>query len=96
MFAETVVGHTSIEPKTWNYVVLLHDGSKVAVYLNGNTKPEITGRAKGDNQSNSPGISIGGRDDGFANFEGKIDEVAIYPRRLTATEIARHFRTAGN
>ena len=31
-----LAGRTVIEPKTWNHVALVRDGSRVAVYLNGN------------------------------------------------------------
>ena len=39
-------------------------------------------------------MTIGGRDDHEATFEGKIDEVALYDRPLTPIEIAEHFRAA--
>ena len=65
----------------------------MTVYLNGN--PEIIA----DNVSAVPSdvetLFIGGRQDNVANFEGKIDEVAIYDRALTPAEIADHFRASG-
>ena len=36
-------------------------------------------------------IFPGGRSDNFANFEGRIDEVAIYDRALSTGEVARHY-----
>jgi hypothetical protein len=35
-----------------------------------------------------------GRNDGRFNFEGRIDEVAIYLRSVPANELRRHYRAA--
>ena len=87
-------GATEITPKTWNYVVLVRDGRKVAVYLNGNTTAEISGRTDAGFPSGVGQVFIGGRSDSLANFEGKIAGVAVYDRALTAEEIARHYAAA--
>ena len=79
----TATGKTEIAPKTWHHVVLSGD----RVYLDGAS--EIEGKSE-------PGgpLFLGGRADGAANFEGRIDEAAIYDRVLTAEEIAAHFKAA--
>ena len=87
----SLAGRTVIAPKTWNHVALVRDGSRVAVYLNGNTAPEITGEAAPDR---SPDLFVGGRRDKEATFEGRIDEVAIYNRALSPQEIQRHYQLA--
>ena len=38
-------------------------------------------------------VPLGGRCDDFANFEGKLDEVAVYERVLPASEVAAHFKS---
>lgn len=88
----SLAGRTVIEPKMWNHVALVRDGSHVAVYLNGNTAPEISGEAAPDK---SPDIFLGGRSDKEATFAGRIDEVAIYARALAPQEICRHYQLAG-
>lgn len=40
-------------------------------------------------------VFIGGRCDNYANFEGKVDEVAVYPRALKPEEIGAHFKVSG-
>lgn len=40
---EMLQGKTDISPNTWNHVVMIRDGNKIAVYLNGKTTPEISG-----------------------------------------------------
>ena len=52
-------------------------------------RKEISGQAAPP--SASPEIFIAGRSDNRFNFEGRIDEVAIYPRALGAEEIAKHY-----
>jgi len=97
---EALVGKTEIglrswdRPKSWHHVVLVRDGDRVTVYLNGNTVPEISARGAPPCPAGAARILLGGRADNTANFEGKIDEVAIYRRALPPEEIARHYRAA--
>ena len=92
---ETLSGTTVIPLRSWNHVVLVRDGKKASVYLNGRTPPEMSGEAAPGFDPAVVQVFLGGRNDGFADFEGKIDEVAVYPRALAPDEIARHFAAAG-
>jgi hypothetical protein len=86
-----MAGKTAIAPKTWHQLALVRDAHRMAVYLDGNPEPEINGPA-GGHADNGPGwLSIGGRGNADS-FEGKIDEVALYDRSLSADEIAAHVR----
>jgi hypothetical protein len=75
-------GTTPLALKTWYHLLLVRDRSDVRVYLNGNARPEISGQAAPTPPAMQ--IFIGGRQDNVANFEGKIDEVAIFSRALPA------------
>ncbi len=90
-----LVGKTQIAPKTWNHVILTRDGEQVTAYLNGKREPEIAGKAHVAGAEQARHVFIGGRNDNFANFEGKIDEVAFYDRVLSADEVVAHFAAAG-
>jgi len=91
----TLVGETQIPTKRWNHVALVRVGRQVTVYLNGRPAAELTGLAKVTCPPAEAGqIFIGGRSDDFANFEGRIDEVALFDRPLPAGEIAAHYRAA--
>ena len=85
-------GGTVIERWTWYHVVLVRDGDKVSVYLNGNR--EIDGKAKTPIPPTVAQVFVGGRCDSDSNFEGRIDETAIYDRALTANEVAKLYRAA--
>jgi hypothetical protein len=80
----SATGKTEIAPKTWHHVVLSGD----RVYLDGALEIESKAETAGP-------LFLGGRADGTANFEGRIDEAAVYDRVLTPEEIAAHFKAAG-
>ena len=79
--AKILVGKTKIAPKTWHHLALVREGRQVVVYLDGNPKPEISARQRRIRTVDSRSLSVGGRGDGLADFEGKIDEVALFDRR---------------
>jgi hypothetical protein len=83
---QVLTGKTVIPAGTWNHIVLVRDTRKVEVYLNGNPQPEILGEAEMSPGAKSAEFFIGGRNDNFANFQGRIDEVAIFNRALAAAE----------
>jgi putative membrane-bound dehydrogenase-like protein len=89
-----LAGKTELALRSWHHVVLVRDQKHVTVYLDGNGTPEISGDAE-SSVPNSAEMFIGGRCDNFSNFEGKLDEVAVYDRALFAAEAAQHFQSAG-
>lgn len=86
-----VAGATEIKPKTWNHVVMVRNGDKASVYLNGKPDPEISARAAtGPTASEQITIAAGPADPD--SFEGRIDDVVIYNRALPIEGIRRHWR----
>jgi hypothetical protein len=92
--AEQVVGKTELAPETWNHVVLVRDGQQVAVYLNGNAVPEISGGMEKGYPDGVTPLFVGGRNDNFANFQGKIADASVYDRALTREEAVHHYQAA--
>jgi hypothetical protein len=88
-------GKTLIQPRTWHHLALVRSGTRATVYLDGNTTPEIVANLMAEVEISPCAVTIGGRDDTEATFEGKIAEVACFDRALTAAEIAEHFQSAG-
>jgi len=76
-------GKTPIDRWTWANVVLVRTGDTVRVYLNGALEVE----APLESITASNQVFIGGHANDTSNWEGRIDEVAIFDRALTLDEI---------
>jgi hypothetical protein len=88
-----LVGTTPLALRTWYHVVLVRDGRGISVYLNGSTAPEIAGEAE-LLPAALPSLIFAGRHDRENTLEGKLDDIAVYARPLTAAEIASHYAAA--
>jgi putative membrane-bound dehydrogenase-like protein len=88
------VGRTPLGLRTWHHVVLVQRGDRVAVYLDGRPEPEIDTPLPTPTPAGRLRLLLGGRPDGYAGFEGRLDEVALYDRALEPAEITAHFRLA--
>ena len=91
----SLVGRTDLALKTWHHAMLVRDGKRVTVFLNGDPEPEIQGEIEPGLRPDSPQMFFGGRSDNVANFEGKLDEIAVYTRALSAAEASAHFKAGG-
>ena len=81
-----VAGHTDIPRWTWQHVVFARDGVSVKIYLNGEL--EIEADTPDEFPDGFDQLFIGGRSDNDANWEGRLDEVAILDRQLTDAEVS--------
>jgi hypothetical protein len=82
--AKPLTGTTEIPRWTWQHVVLVREGEKVRVYLNG--KLEIEGQASASKVTST---FFGARSDDDSSWEGRLDEIAVFDRALDAEEIAK-------
>jgi hypothetical protein len=85
-------GQTTLSPNTWYHVVGTYDGQCMKVFVNGveDGKLEIVKTITPHSSSNLYiGCSFYGNYIEF--WKGQIDEVAIYNRALTPTEILQHY-----
>lgn len=73
----------------WYHVVGTYDGSSQKIYVNGNL--ERTQSTSGTLVSSVSPVNLGRRSSGDRRFTGDIDEVAIYDRALTASEISSRY-----
>ena len=90
-----LAGTTVLPLQSWNHVVLVRQGDTVRVYLNGSVEPEIEGRLTPTFPDECGQVFAGARNDRFAPFQGRIDQVAVYDRPLRPDEVAAHFAAAG-
>jgi hypothetical protein len=85
--AETIVAGSTILPRwTWQHIVLVRDGTAVKAYLNG--KLELQTTTPNDMPSDLAQLFFAGRSDNDSNWEGRIDEVAVFDTALAAQQIS--------
>ena len=69
----------------WHFIVLVRDGAKLRVHLDGAAQPALEGDA---GEGNSKLV--------FGNgLEGKLDEIAVFDRALSPEEIADFWKISG-
>jgi hypothetical protein len=88
-----VSGRTTLSTGAWHHVALVRSGDDVKVYLDGDVaNPEIA--AKAPKRFASSEIVLGTRADGYAPFQGRLDEVAFFDVALSPEQVAAHFAAA--
>jgi hypothetical protein len=85
----TLSSTASLPTGVWTHVALTYDGTNLSVYINGqaDSSTGLTGAIP----SNSLALRIGADSTGASQFNGLIDEAAVYNRALTATELQAAF-----
>lgn len=82
---QLAAGSTDIPRWTWTHVIMTVANGEIKVYLNGSDDPDVV--APGAvNSFSLDRFFIGGRCDHTSNWEGRIDEVAIFDRVLSQPE----------
>jgi glucose/arabinose dehydrogenase/PKD repeat protein len=80
-----VYAGTPLPANTWSHLAATYDGVRMCLYVNG---IEVNSRAETDSLPTSSGpLSFGGDAVYGQRFTGRIDEVRIYRRALTPSEI---------
>jgi hypothetical protein len=90
-FASPLLGTAALTANTWVHLAGTYDGATLRLYLNGvqvNSRAETGPIATSTNPLHIGGDSIYGQ-----YFQGRIDEVRIYNRALSAPEIQRDINT---
>lgn len=88
-----VAGRTTLAPGTWHHVALVRSGEDVKVYLDGDiANAELQTTAPKNYNANE--IFLGTRSDGFAPFQGRLDEVVFFDTALTPAQVQSHHAAA--
>lgn len=95
---------TSYNDGAWHYAVLTWDGSKVALYVDGQLAPPLTGTFNPQSETTAPvyastGLFVGETYNNNIHefFKGSIDEVAVYgsssdsSAALSAAQVHNHY-----
>ena len=86
------MGKTPLRLVRWYYVALVRDRTQVSVYLDGRSELSVPAAAL---PMTAVRAIVGGHPGNDSNFEGRVDEVALYDRALSATEVEAHFKASG-
>jgi Concanavalin A-like lectin/glucanases superfamily/Bacterial pre-peptidase C-terminal domain len=88
-----VAGRTTLALNAWHHIAIVRAGDEVKVYLDGDVAaPEIQTTAARNFTSNE--ICLGTRSDGFAPFQGRLDEAAFFDTALAPAQIQAHVAAA--
>ncbi len=86
----------AIQLEQWNHIAFSYDGRTLKLYIHGKLAAEkLINRQR---ISKSGILAFGGRQDRSGDgyrFRGAIDEIKIYDRALTASDIAQRYRQPG-
>ena len=83
-----VAGPTSIERWTWNHLLFVRDGQQIRIHLNGEATPEIEAAIAADDRANAEQLFFGGHCSGESSWEGRLDEIAVFDRVVSPSELA--------
>ena len=89
LVAGSLDGESVIDSKRWYHLAFVRKGDAVKVFLNGRLEIEGAGPAR----QGGPLYFAGDREN-TANFEGKMDEVALFDRALTEAKVSEQVRVA--
>jgi hypothetical protein len=78
-------GTTAAQTNTWYHVAMTYDGTTLKLYVNGAL--DASAAAVNAMTPTTQGFSIGGLPSGPWDFAGRIDELSLYNRALTSSEV---------
>lgn len=70
----------------WKHIAFVADGSSSFIYINGSL--DATGSTKIQASANSSNYVFGARSGGSFAFDGQLDQIAIFNRALSSTEVS--------
>lgn len=89
------VASSAIPLNVWSHVVAVYDGASIKIYINGVLDQTIAGVSGAISTEAGKEVWVGNRLESNYAYKGSLDEVAIYSRALTQSEIvARYERNA--
>ncbi|HTI69978.1 MAG TPA: LamG-like jellyroll fold domain-containing protein [Candidatus Limnocylindria bacterium] len=87
-YVGTVKGGT-VTSNAWHYIVGVYDGTQITLYVNGVALPSVN--APGFTPNTEEIFRIGATTIPNRGWDGWVQEVAIYPKALTAADVTSHF-----
>ena len=88
---QNAIGPSALPLNTWTHLAVTYDRSALRLYVNGT---QVASKAQsGDIPASTGVLRIGGNSIWNEYFSGLIDEVRIYPRALSPTEVQADMTT---
>jgi len=86
-----ILDSSTFVPNTneFNHVAGVYGNSKNEIFINGNSINSITFSSNQRTFSGGNGVDIGSLDDQIQHLDGTVDDVRIYNRALTSSEISQ-------
>ena len=81
-------GVTVASNPTWTHIAVTMDGSTLRFYTNGTLANTVAAPATGFGATNTNPLYLGSRADLFTDFDGLLDDVAIFNEVLNDSQIA--------
>lgn len=83
----------AISADRWHHVVTTYDGATLTIYVNGRARASLALTGPVD-VSQKP-LYFGSAYNAYDWFGGKLDELAVYTKALTAARVQEHYQRAG-
>ncbi|OGK19984.1 hypothetical protein A2866_06240 [Candidatus Roizmanbacteria bacterium RIFCSPHIGHO2_01_FULL_39_8] len=90
----SAVANTAISATVWTHALCTYDGDKVRLYLNGELKSTSSSLGGSIDYTSVGHLTLGADSQGTRRFNGKLDEVRIYNRTLTLSEVGQLYNFA--
>ncbi len=91
-------GNTVLQPHQWYFAVMTYDGANLRIYLNGQLDGTMAATGALQTSDGSLRIGVYAPVNGTTSkefFNGQLDEVSVYNRALSATEIQSVYAAGG-
>lgn len=84
---------TTLTVGTWYHIAVTYDGTNGQVYINGSSVAGPTAVSGNGTSCGSDGSQIGAGQGGTGTFDGMADEVGVWSRALSSTEISQLYNS---
>jgi hypothetical protein len=94
-YGTTLTAASSVTAGVWQHLVAVYDGSTISLYINGNLAASAALTFPMLPNTGAP-IILGDRGYTGWDFNGLVDEFAVYPTALSAAVVKAHYDNARN
>jgi hypothetical protein len=81
-----IIGRTPLDRWQWHQVIIVREPHRIQVFLDGKSEPEIDAELPAKPTESINTYFLAGRSDSSNNWQGSLDEVALFPRALNESQ----------